>query len=75
MHKAAKPGTQKWEYAQRSKTILEQHGIDWYKGAENLSWAPHNWKGLHTTDQQRLIAEALEQVQDDKDGVLSLIHI
>ncbi|KPW41173.1 YD repeat-containing protein [Pseudomonas syringae pv. apii] len=45
-------------YISKSKTILEKHDIDWYKGKENLIWAPN--KG-HTKPNARKVYEALER--------------
>ncbi|MFA0978944.1 RHS repeat-associated core domain-containing protein, partial [Pseudomonas ficuserectae] len=44
-------------YLSKSKAILEKHDIDWYKGKENLIWAPN--KG-HTTANAKKVYDALE---------------
>jgi hypothetical protein len=51
------------EYLDKSKAILEKHGIDWLKGKENLVWAPNK---NHSTEVAEKGSEALEKA--DKAG-------
>ena len=53
----------RYVYVQGSLDILESFDIDWYAGPENLSWAPHNWEGLHSTQEQKAIFEALDMAR------------
>lgn len=46
------------EHLAKSKAILEAHGIDWFKGRENLVWAPN---AGHSTENARRVYEALEK--------------
>lgn len=51
------------EYVNKSKAILEKHGIDWLKGKENLVWAPNK---NHSTEVAEKVSEALGKA--DKAG-------
>ncbi|MFK6999564.1 AHH domain-containing protein [Flavobacterium oreochromis] len=46
------------KYLDKSKAILEKHGIDWLKGKENLVWAPNK---NHSTKAAKYVSEALEK--------------
>lgn len=46
------------EHLDKSKEILEKHDIDWYKGKENLDWAPNK---NHSTKAAKAVREALEK--------------
>lgn len=49
----------------KSKAILEAHGIDWLKGKENLIWAPN--KG-HSLENATRVLEALQDAHQDGKG-------
>ena len=51
------------KYVNRSKAILEKHGIDWLKGKENLVWAPNK---NHSTQVAKYVSKSLEKA--DKMG-------
>ncbi|KZX79700.1 hypothetical protein A3715_37715 [Oleiphilus sp. HI0009] len=61
--KGVKVNDSRYVYSQGSIDILESFDIDWYAGPENLSCAPHNWEGLHTTEEQKAIFEALSEAK------------
>ena len=52
-----------------SKGILEKHGIDWYKGKENLVWAPNK---NHSDAAAKAVREALQEA--DKKGTRDAIE-
>ena len=52
-----------------SKGILEKHGIDWYKGKENLVWAPNK---NHSDAAARTVREALQEA--DKKGTRKAVE-
>lgn len=73
--KNARKGTEKGLWAEKIKDILEKHDIDWYRAPENLNWAPHNWKGLHTTSQQKIIYEHLAEADTiGKERVIEVLR-
>lgn len=47
------------EHIAKSKAILEKHDIDWYKGPENLGWAPNK---NHSTQAAKVVSERLQKV-------------
>jgi len=49
------------KYAGESRTILEKHGIDWMKGADNLVWAPNK---NHSIKAAKAVRDALKKVDD-----------
>ena len=51
------------KYLDKSKAILEKHGIDWLKGVENLVWAPNK---NHSKQAAKKVSQALEKA--DKAG-------
>ncbi len=55
-------GSQK-PWLEQSKDILEKYNIDWYKGRENLDWAP-NVKGVHTTENAKIVYEELKAADE-----------
>jgi Pretoxin HINT domain/Domain of unknown function (DUF4280)/A nuclease family of the HNH/ENDO VII superfamily with conserved AHH len=46
------------KYLDKSKAVLDKHGIDWLKGKENLVWAPNK---NHSTQVAKQVSEALEK--------------
>ena len=46
------------KYIDKSKAILEKHGIDWLKGKENLVWAPNK---NHSAKSAKYVSDALEK--------------
>ena len=51
------------KYLDESKAILEKYGVDWYKGADNLIWAPNK---NHSAKAAKAVRDALKNA--DKTG-------
>ncbi|ODB43557.1 Rhs family protein [Pseudoalteromonas sp. BMB] len=51
------------EYLDESKDILEKYDIDWYRGPENLGWAPNK---NHSTKAAKAVRDYLKEA--DKVG-------
>jgi hypothetical protein len=51
-------GQKMQQYLNDSKNILESYDIDWYKGAENLGWAPNK---NHSTAAAKAVRDALTE--------------
>ncbi len=55
-------GTKMREYLDESKDILENYDIDWYKGRENLGWAPNK---NHSTAAAKAVRDALKDAHEN----------
>ncbi|MFA4840328.1 MAG: hypothetical protein WC580_01310 [Agrococcus sp.] len=58
----------------QAKAILERHGIDWYTGPHNLTWAP-NVAGQHNVTNVREVLRRLEAADaDGRDAVIAALR-
>ncbi|AQW31158.1 PAAR domain-containing protein [Ralstonia syzygii subsp. celebesensis] len=66
-------GTKMREYLDESKDILEHYDVDWYKGRENLGWAPNK---NHSTAAAKAVRDALKDAHEKigtKDAVIEAL--
>jgi len=54
-------GTKMREYLDESKDVLENYDIDWYRGRENLGWAPNK---NHSTAAAKAVRDALVEAHE-----------
>ncbi|MBG9990680.1 AHH domain-containing protein [Pseudoalteromonas sp. NZS37] len=58
------------EYLDESKDIVERYDIDWYKGPENLGWAPNK---NHSTKAAKAVRDYLVKVEQNSPSKESII--
>ncbi|MFK3873763.1 hypothetical protein [Pseudoalteromonas rhizosphaerae] len=58
------------EYLDESKDIVEKYDIDWYKGPENLGWAPNK---NHSTKAAKAVRDYLVKVEQNSPSRESII--
>lgn len=61
-------------YLERSKAVLEKHGIDWYTGSENLIWAPNRGHSAANAKQVAEILEAADEAGGGRDAIVKALR-
>lgn len=70
VQKVRNPNSKLGKIVEESQAILRKHGIDPYRGPENLVWAPQHAVGIHGGEAQQKILDALRAADLDGRGAV-----